>query len=78
MGVGILIPFLVIIVILLVVVVLLLVNRAKGATRTKNHPTNTYATSKEEPRTAVNKFCASCGAELEADSAFCTNCGAKQ
>ena len=75
MGVGILIPVVVIIAILLVVVAVLL---SKGAKGTKNQPTNTYVPSQQEPKAAAGKFCTNCGAQLEAGSAFCTNCGAKQ
>ena len=75
MGVGILIPLIVIIAILLVVVAVLL---SKGAKGTKSKPTNTYVPPQEETGAAASKFCTNCGAELEADCVFCTNCGAKQ
>jgi len=75
MGVGILIPLVVVIAILVVVVAVLL---SKGAKGTKNQPTNTYVPPQQETKAAAGKFCTNCGAQLEADSVFCTNCGAKQ
>ncbi len=75
MGVGILLPLIVIIAILVVVVAVLL---SKGAKGSKSKPTNTYVPPQQEPKAAAVKFCTNCGAQLEADSAFCTNCGAKQ
>ena len=74
MGVGTLLPLVVISILLIVVVMLLL----KGTRGTKSKPTNTYVPPQEEHKTAAGKFCTNCGAQLEADSAFCTNCGAKQ
>ena len=75
MGVGSLIPLVVVIAILVVVVAVLL---SKGAKGTKNQPTNTYVSPQQEPKATAGKFCTNCGTKLEAGSAFCTNCGAKQ
>ena len=74
MGVGSLIPLVVVIAILVVVVAVALL---KGAKRANNQSVNTYVPPQQEPKVA-GKFCTNCGTQLEADSAFCTNCGAKQ
>ena len=74
MDVGMSIPLVLIIVIFLAVIAVLVLKNVRGTKKLKN---NSYVPIKEEPKTA-RKFCVSCGAELEPDSAFCTNCGAKQ